>query len=281
MGASLDKPFRGRAEDRPTGVPIPPEHLPLFKHWQLRKTWQYVSFWSPELSICVARLKVGLLTQEYWGVWDRAGQQFRTKTHFFSNCVTHELKRTKVADGDVEIDIQFEPANSFELYRPADRAYMWAHKDYCPGARATVRYGDSTRSAEGVLFVDIQAGYHERNTKWRWVAGVGRDQNNRLVGFNAIVGVFDTPVNSERTIWIENEATEIGPNSFSEDLNTIHFTEGGVLHFQPEQLIHHHDNFILIRSDYYHWFGSFSGTLPGGIELREAHGVRERHDVLW
>ena len=22
-------------------------------------------------------------------------------------------------------------------------------------------------------------------------------------------------------------------------------------------------------------------TLPGGIELREAHGVRERHDVLW
>jgi len=38
---------------------------------------------------------------------------------------------------------------------------------------------------------------------------------------------------------------------------------------------------LLIRSDYLHWFGDYTGTLPGGIELREAPGVRERHDALW
>ena len=227
------------------------------------------------------RVKVGLLQQEYWGIWDRKAQQFRQATHFFTHRVQHELRRVVVHDGAAEIDVTFEPANTFELYRPADRAYMWAHKDYCPGARGTVRYGDTTRVVEGVLFVDIQAGYHERHTQWHWVGGVGRDQNDRLVGFNAIVGVFDTPVNSERTIWIERDATEVGPNSFSEDLSTITFSEGGTLHFKPEALIEHHDNFLVIRSDYYHWFGSFSGTLPGGIELREAHGVRERHNALW
>ncbi len=31
----------------------------------------------------------------------------------------------------------------------------------------------------------------------------------------------------------------------------------------------------------FHWFGTYTGTLPGGIELREAYGVRERHDALW
>jgi hypothetical protein len=38
---------------------------------------------------------------------------------------------------------------------------------------------------------------------------------------------------------------------------------------------------LLIRSDYLHWFGDYTGTLPGGIELSEAPSVRERHDALW
>ena len=47
------------------------------------------------------------------------------------------------------------------------------------------------------------------------------------------------------------------------------------------QLIEAHDNYLLIRSDYFHWFGTYRGTLPGGIELKEAYGVRERHDAVW
>jgi len=277
----LDQPYRGDGSDRPRGVPLPPERLPLLRARQLRKRWHYVSFWSAELSFCAARASVGPLQQEYWGIWDRRAGQFRERTHLFTSRVEFTSNRVRVRDGDAEIDVTYEPCTSFEVYRPADRAYIWSRKDYCRAARGTVRYGDTTREAAGVIFVDVNVGYHERRTRWRWAAGAGLDQHGRLVAFNAINGLFDTPDHSERTIWIEDDAREIAPVTFSDDLSTVSFAEGGTLRFQPEALIEHHDNFLLVRSDYYHWFGTYTGTLPGGIELREAHGVRERQDALW
>ena len=69
------QPYRGNGIDRPT-VPLPPDHLSLFRAGQLRKRWHYVSFWSRELSFCAARVSVGPLRQEYWAIWDRAAQHF-------------------------------------------------------------------------------------------------------------------------------------------------------------------------------------------------------------
>ncbi len=233
------------------------------------------------MSFCVARASVGPLRREFWGIWDRDAQQFRERSHLFTRRVQVEASRVRLRDADAEIDVTFEACTSFELYRPAGRAYIWSHKGYCRQARGTVRYEGVTRSVLGVIIVDINAGYHERHTNWRWAAGAGLDQHNRLVAFNAVTGVFDTPTNSERTIWIDGEAQEVGPNTFADDLSTVSFAEGGTLRFQPEALIENHDNFLVIRSDYLHWFGTYTGTLPGGIELREAHGVRESHDALW
>jgi hypothetical protein len=36
-----------------------------------------------------------------------------------------------------------------------------------------------------------------------------------------------------------------------------------------------------MRSDYRQPFGSFSGELPGGLELESGYGVMEWHDVRW
>lgn len=281
MTSSIDQPYRGSAVDRARGVPLPPEHMQLFRSGQLRKRWHYVSFWSGELSFCAARASVGPLQQEYWGIWDREAQEFREGSHRFTQRVQLEPNRVQVSDGDVEISVTFEPCTSFEVYRPAKHAYIWSHKDYCRRAQGSVRYDGKTRSVAGVIFVDINAGYHERHTQWRWAAGAGLDQHDRVVAFNAITGLFDTPTQSERTVWVEDDAQEVGPNSFADDLSTVSFAEGGTLRFQPEALIEHHDNLLLVRSDYFHWFGTYTGTLPGGIELREAYGVRERHDALW
>ncbi len=278
---SIDQPYRGTGVDRPRGVPLPPERMPLLRAGQLRKRWHYVSFWSRELSFCAARASVGPLQQEYWGIWDREGNKFREGSHRFTRHVRLEPNRVQVWDGDAEIAVTFEPCTSFEVYRPASDAYIWSHKDYCRQARGSVRYDGTKRSVRGVIFVDINAGYHERHTQWRWAAGAGLDQQNRLVAFNAITGLFDTPTQSERTVWIEGDAQEVGPNSFADDLSTVSFAEGGILEFQPEALIEQHENLLLVRSDYFHWFGTYTGTLPGGIELREAFGVRERHDALW
>ncbi len=278
---SLAQPYRGNGSDRPVGVPLPPQHLSLFRSSQLRKTWHYVSFWSRELSFCAAQVNVGPLRQEYWGVWDRAAGQFSQASHIFGSRIRLEQNRVRVADGNVQIDVACDNSNSFEVYRPAGRAYIWSHKDYSRNAHGTVRYGSTIRTVKGVMFVDVNAGYHERHTSWRWAAGAGMDQQGRLVAFNAINGLFDTPTNSERTIWIDDVAQEVGPNAFSTDLSTVSFAEGGTLTFQPEQLIEQHDNYLVIRSDYFHWFGTYSGTLPSGIELREAFGVRERHHAVW
>ena len=279
--APFEQPYRGRGSERPRGVPLPPERLSLLRAGQLRKRWHYVSFWSPELSFCAARVRVGPLQQEYWGIWDRAAQQFRQRTHLFTHCVRLAPNRVIVRDGDAAIDVGFEPCTNFEVYRPAARAYIWSHKDYCPTARGIVRYGATERAVTGAIFVDINAGYHERHTQWRWAAGAGLDQHQRFVAFNAITGLFDTPHDSERTIWLDSVAQETGPVTFSADLATVSFADGGSLRFQPEALLEHHDNYLLVRSDYYHWFGHYTGTLPGGIELRAAYGVRERHDALW
>jgi hypothetical protein len=279
--APIDQPYRGNGSDLPAGVPLPPEKLSLFRAGQLRKNWHYVSFWSEDFSFCAARAKVGFLPQEYWGIWDRRAQKFREDSHFFTSRVNLEENRVRVRDGDCEIDVTFSDCTDFEVYRPANRAYIWSHKDYCRSARGTVRYGETTREVSGVMFVDVNAGYHERRTRWHWAAGAGRDQHNRQIAFNAITGLFDTPENSERTIWINGESREIAPVTFSDDLSIVSFAEGGELRFQPEALIEQHENFLLIRDDYYHWFGTYTGTLPGGIEIREAYGVRERHNALW
>lgn len=275
-----NRPYRGSGLDRPD-VAVPPEHLALFRPWQLRKRWHYVSFWSRDVSFCLARASVGPLAQEYWGLWDRASEPFLERSHRFTHRLQLEPNRVRLSDGDVKIDVTFESCTSFEVYRPVGRAYIWSHKDYCRQAKGTVHNGATTRKVEGVIFVDINAGYHERHTHWRWAAGAGLDQHKRLIAFNVITGLFDTPANSERTIWIDDEAQEVGPVTFSADLSTVSFAEGGMLTFQPDALIEHHDNFLLVRSDYFHWFGIYTGTLSGGIELREAYGVCERHDALW
>ena len=279
--APLDLPYRGSGADRPRGVPLPPDRLPLLRSGQLRKYWQYVSFWSRELSFCAARANVGPLRKEYWGVWDRASGQFRQGASLFTRRVQIEPNRVYVRDGDTEIDVTFEDCASFEVYRTADHAYIWSRKDYCREARGVVRHGGTQRTVAGAMFVDVNVGYHERHTHWRWAAGAGLDQHDRLVAFNAIIGLHDHPKTSERTIWVDGEEREIGPVAFSDDLSTVSFAEGGTLRFQPEALIEQHTNLLLIRSDYLHWFGIYTGTLPGGIELSEAPGVRERHDALW
>jgi len=36
-----------------------------------------------------------------------------------------------------------------------------------------------------------------------------------------------------------------------------------------------------VRSEYEQPFGTFRGTLPGGLELAEGYGVMERHVAVW
>ncbi len=279
----LDQPFRGPNSDRLIGIRIPPRHLRLFRRRQLRKRWYYVSFWSPELLLCAARVEVGPLAQRYWAVWDRQERQLTKQTRYLRRPVKFhdDPKLMRIDDRGVHAEVTLDPSDEFVVYRPEGRAYIWSRKALCVGAQATVTMGGVTRNVEGVAFVDDNAGYHFRHTQWRWSAGAGLDAQGRTVAWNAIVGLFDTKKNSERTLWIDGVPTELDEVQFSDDLKVVTFTEGGSVRFEQEADLLKRVGLFVIRSKYDHAFGSYSGTLPGDIELREAFGVRERQDALW
>jgi hypothetical protein len=125
-------------------------------------------------------------------------------------------------------------------------------------------------------FIDESAGYHARHTAWRWSAGIGRAVDGRSVAWNLVTGVHDAPVASERTLWLDGVASELPALEFAEDLSRV-----GDLSFTPWAAREDHSRRLFFRSDYLQPFGTFSGSLPGGVRLESAYGVMEWHDVSW
>ena len=79
----------------------------------------------------------------------------------------------------------------------------------------------------------------------------------------------------------DGEPTEAPSVSFSADLRKIHDREAHELRFHAEAERRRRENLLVIRSDYRAPFGSFSGTLPGGVALAHGFGVVEHHRAVW
>ena len=167
---------------------------------------------------CAARVHVGPITQEYWGVWDRQQKLFRQSSHVLARRVSLAADKVAVEDGDVSIDVPIRADDEFEVYRPQGGAYIWSRKQLCVKTTAAVRLGSRMLRPLGTVLVDVAAGYHPRLTRWRWSAGMGKDQRGRAVAWNVIVGLFDSVHASERTVWVDGIPSEVGPVRFSDDL---------------------------------------------------------------
>jgi hypothetical protein len=109
---------------------------------------------------------------------------------------------------------------------------------------------------------------------------VGESKDGRPVGWNLVTGINDPPRNSERAIWVDGAPSEPGPVRF-EDLDAIAFEGGERLVFEPDCERAREERRPFVRYTYRQPMGRFTGTLPGGIELREGLGVMERHDAVW
>lgn len=283
---ALEKPvrFTGLLK-RPRGLRLPPERMPIMMDWRLLKRWRYVAVWTSDIAVYGASAWTGPVPQQFWAVWDRRNKKFYERTRMFPGKVTLTPGRLYVKDrtasGDeVEFDVALEEDEGFEVVSPEGRAYTWTRKELIP-ARGTARLNGEERRVEGPAFIDDNAGYHARRTRWKWCGGVGTDERGRAVGWNLIVGLNDTPGASENTIWIDRAAHEVGPVTFAADLSSVTFAEGGTLHFHQEATRERLDNFVVLRSDYAQPIGTFTGTLPGNVRLAEAYGVMERQDALW
>ena len=118
---------------------------------------------------------------------------------------------------------------------------------------------------------DESAGYHPRHTVWSWSAGVGTLTDGREVGWNLVEGVNDPPERSERAIWVDGEPFEPGPSTFG-GLETIGFDDGSGIEFVAEAERSRTEKRGPISYSYRQPFGTFTGTLPGGLRARERHG---------
>jgi hypothetical protein len=217
--------------------------MPLFRGCRPLKRWSYVGAYGPDLMVCAASGRIGVVPFSWWAVWDG-----------------------ELHEGSGRLDVDIEAGAAIEVVSPHGDQYAWTRKH-----EARVRY--EGRDLRGI--VDQSAGYHARHTSWRWSAGVGTLASGEPVAWNLVAGLHDAPEASERTVWVAGEPREVGPVAF-DGLDGV-----GGLRFQAVATRAARENYLVIRSDYEQPFGAFSGELPGAGPLAEGWGVMERHEVLW
>jgi hypothetical protein len=120
-------------------------------------------------------------------------------------------------------------------------------------------------TVEAVALIDDNAGYNPRRTLWQWCGGAGEDSLGRAVVWSPIVGLNDSPQNSERIIWVEGRPLEVATVRFAGDLSAGRFDSGETLHFKAEAMRQRSDNLLLIRSAYGQPFGVFPVACPAAL----------------
>ena len=239
----VTRPWRGPGAGRPS-VPLPPDRMPLVRGGRPLKRWSYVGAYGPELMLCAAAGRIGVVPFSWWAIWDGG----------------------RLREGRGRLDVEIEGGAAIEVVSPHGDQYAWTRK-------LAARVRGATFDLPGI--VDQSAGYHARHTSWWWSAGVGTLVSGEPVAWNLVEGVHDAAEASERTVWVAGEPREVPPVRF-DGLRGV-----GDLRFTAVATRARRESYLLIRSDYEQPFGTFAGSLPGAGELREGWGVMERHDVLW
>lgn len=278
-------PYRDRyGAPRPArlaGLPLPPARMPLWRDGRPLKRWRYAAAFAPELALCAGDVHIGPLRQSFWAVWDRRTKRLYERTRLLGAEVSLAAGRVRVTAPGVAVELVLEEQDGIETLCPHGRSWVWTRKQAAVPARGTVALGGAAPLALAArAVIDDTAGYHARHTEWRWSAGVGTARDGRAVGWNLVAGVNDPPRGSERTVWVDGEPREVGACRFAPDLAAVE-TEGARLDCAAEAVRTREENLLLGRSSYRQPFGTFSGRLPGGIELAEGYGVMEEHAARW
>jgi len=262
------------------------------------KRWRYVGVFSEELSACAALVQIGPARQSFWALHDRSDGSMRERTPMpprrgevqltraptrgVAGGGAREPGRLRIRDRGVDLDLLLAEDAGIEALCPHGGATVWTRKQAGIEAHGTLRLdGGPVRAIRALAVIDDTAGHHARETEWRWSAGVGEGAGGEALAWNLVSGVNDPPTGSERAVWVSGEPREVPAVSFGEDLANIRCEDGSQLSFVAEAERSRSERLLILRSDYRAPFGTFSGTLPGGIELARGHGVVEHHRARW
>jgi hypothetical protein len=255
--------------------------MPLFDHRQLRKRWRYVAVFAEELMLCAARAEIGPATQSFWVLWDREHRRQWAHTNPFpgSREVSFDGPRLEIDGPGLRASLELGEVAPIEATCPSGKSLAWTRKRAGMPVEGTVEIPGRRWQISGRGIDDESAGHHRRLTHWRWSAGVGESVEGRNLAWNLVEGINDPPQGSERAIWVDGEPAEPAPVHFR-GMDGVELGDAGSLDFTAESDHARDDNYLLIRSQYRHRFGTFDGSL-GGLELAEGLGVMEEHEALW
>jgi hypothetical protein len=262
--------------DRPTGLPVPPARMALLRRGRPLKRWRYLGLYGDDLMLCAAAVRIAGLPQAFWAAWDR--RDLRERTVFRPGGVA--LGDLRARFGPASLTLEPDGDAMAVTSRHGD-SYIWTRKQ---PVRARGTFDGRAVQLRGLI--DDSAGYHARRTDWRWCAGVGEAVDGRPLAWNLVEGVHDAVAGSERTVWIAGAAREVPPGAIAEDLSAVTWVgadggSGAALRFAEEARRARTDDFKVFASAYVQPFGTFAGTLPGGVEVARGWGVMERHAVRW
>lgn len=248
------------------------------------KRWRYVGVFNQELMACAALVQVGPARQSFWALYLRASRELRERTHTLRRRRAIELPpgRMHVREHGIALDLALEEQPGWRARCHDGSGWVSTRKQAGVAARGTLVLDDGPpRSLSALAVIDDTAGYHARHTEWWWSAGVGEAPDGSPLAWNLVAGVNDPQSDSERAVWVAGSPSESAPVAFAADLTSITCEDGSQLYFDAESERARRENLLLVKSDYRAPFGSFSGTLPGGVELARGLGVVEHHRAAW
>jgi hypothetical protein len=267
--------------------------MALFQRTRPLKRWRYVAIFAEELMVCAAQVQIGPARQSFWALYLEGAPALRERTRLLPRRGEVELfagdgssapgrGRLRVNDRGVELDVTLEEDAGWEARCPHGRGEVWTRKQAGVPATGTIALdGGAPRRVDALAVIDDTAGYHARRTEWWWTAGVGESADGTALAWNLVSGVNDPASGSERAVWVAGRPGEAPAVSFSGDLSRIDCEDGSELRFDPRAERSRRDNLLVVSSDYRAPFGTFTGTLPGGIALANGLGVVEHHRARW
>jgi hypothetical protein len=256
----------------------------MFERGRPLKRWRWVGVFGEDLMACAAQVQIGPARQTFWATYEPASGTLRERTRLVPRRGEVELApgRLLIADRGLRLELELDEDAGFAARCANGRSESWTRKQAGVQARGTLALdGGTTRQVRAPAVIDDSAGWHARVTEWRWSAGVGLASDGSPLAWNLVSGVNDPPVGSERAVWVAGVPHEVGPVDFEPDLSAIRAEDGSELRFTAAAERSRRDNLLLVSSDYRAPFGTFSGTLPGGIELARGRGVMEHHRARW
>jgi hypothetical protein len=258
---------------------------PIRRGGRWRKRWTYVAAFADQVMVCAARVEVGPFGQTFWAILDRDGgelfERTRTRLPGARGQVRGDAGLMEIRAGEADGTLRIGPGTPIEVTcETGEGGEVWTRKRAGVPVECDLRAGSRRWRLDALGVTDETLGYHPRHTVWNWSAGVGETATGERVGWNLVEGVNDPPSGSERAIWTSGEPAEPGPVSF-DGLDAIRFDDGSSLGFTAEAERRREESRLGISYSYRQPFGTFTGTLPGGIALARGVGVMEHHDATW